>query len=112
MITMTAKALAEVRGRLDALASEHRTVRLATTEGGCSGTKYTLKVGVPAESGDRHWDQAGVRILCPANQLGMLRGLQVDFVTAFKGGGFRFINPNVGSTCGCGRSFKPLVNLA
>ena len=35
-----------------------------------------------------------------------LKGAEVDYVENLEGSGFKFNNPNVKSTCGCGSSFK------
>ena len=34
------------------------------------------------------------------------RGAEVDFVETLEGSGFKFNNPQVKSTCGCGSSFQ------
>lgn len=108
MITMTAQALAEVRNRLDSQGAVNRTVRVHTRQGGCAGTRYVVDVGVPAAAGDLACDQEGIRILYPADQEHLLRGLRLDHLDSLMGGGFKFANPNAGGTCGCGDSFKPL----
>jgi iron-sulfur cluster assembly protein len=35
-----------------------------------------------------------------------LDGAEVDYVETLEGSGFKFGNPNVKSTCGCGSSFS------
>jgi iron-sulfur cluster assembly accessory protein len=35
-----------------------------------------------------------------------LDGTEIDWVEALTGSGFKFNNPNVKSTCGCGESFQ------
>ena len=35
-----------------------------------------------------------------------LEGAEVDYVETLEGSGFKFSNPNVKSTCGCGSSFS------
>ena len=35
-----------------------------------------------------------------------LDGAEVDYVESLEGSGFKFNNPNVKSTCGCGSSFS------
>ena len=35
-----------------------------------------------------------------------LDGVEIDYVESFEGAGFKFNNPNVRSTCGCGSSFS------
>jgi iron-sulfur cluster assembly accessory protein len=34
-----------------------------------------------------------------------LDGVQIDYIETLEGAGFKFNNPNVKSTCGCGSSF-------
>ena len=36
----------------------------------------------------------------------LLDGVEVDYVETLEGAGFKFNNPNVKSTCGCGSSFS------
>jgi len=36
-----------------------------------------------------------------------LEGTKLDYSEDLMGGGFRFENPNVASSCGCGISFSP-----
>ena len=35
-----------------------------------------------------------------------LEGVEIDFVDGLHASGFKFNNPNVKSTCGCGSSFS------
>ncbi|MEK6613618.1 MAG: iron-sulfur cluster assembly accessory protein, partial [Candidatus Binatota bacterium] len=35
-----------------------------------------------------------------------LKGTTIDYVSGLQGTGFKFINPNATSTCGCGTSFS------
>ena len=35
-----------------------------------------------------------------------LDGAEVDYVESLEGAGFKFGNPNIKSTCGCGSSFS------
>jgi iron-sulfur cluster insertion protein len=35
-----------------------------------------------------------------------LDGTEIDYVESLQGAGFKFQNPNVKSTCGCGSSFS------
>ncbi|MGD9548230.1 MAG: HesB/IscA family protein [Candidatus Krumholzibacteriia bacterium] len=108
MIILTANAMTEVRLRLDSQGAVDRTVRIHTRQGGCAGTKYVVEIGVPPAAGDLDRLQEGIRILYPADQEHLLDGLRLDHLEALMGGGFKFANPNAGSTCGCGDSFKPL----
>ena len=35
-----------------------------------------------------------------------LEGVEIDYIETLEGAGFKFNNPNVKSTCGCGSSFS------
>jgi iron-sulfur cluster assembly protein len=36
----------------------------------------------------------------------LVRGTEIDFETGMRGHGFRFANPNIDSSCGCGESIS------
>ena len=48
----------------------------------------------------------GVKIVVDQMSLQYLMGTEVDYVEGLQGAGFKFGNPNVKSTCGCGSSFS------
>ncbi len=110
MITLSDNALAEIRRRL-AASGGPVSVRVATKAGGCAGTKYVIEVGVQPREGDVVGDQGGLTVACDPGSLPLIDGLAIDWVDALMGGGWRFANPNAGSTCGCGESFRPLLGL-
>ena len=110
MITLSDNAIAEIRRRL-AAGGGPAAVRLAVRPGGCAGTKYEVEVGVESRPGDLVAEQGGLQVACDPEAAPLLAGLAVDWVDALMGGGWRFANPNAGSTCGCGESFRPLPEL-
>ncbi len=80
-------------------------LRLRVVGGGCSGFAYDLYFDQVNE-GDRTFDSHGVKLVVDAMSLQYLAGTQVDYVEGLQGAGFKFQNPNVKSTCGCGSSFS------
>jgi iron-sulfur cluster assembly protein len=48
--------------------------------------------------------------VCDAKSAVFLRGATFDYTGNLIGGGFKFDNPNVSKTCGCGTSFTPKTN--
>ena len=48
----------------------------------------------------------GVPVVVDAQSLKYLDGTEVDFAREGLNEGFRFANPNVAATCGCGESFS------
>ena len=84
---------------------QNMALRLRVVGGGCAGFSYDLYFDEPAEV-DRQFDVAGVKCVVDEMSLMYLVGTEVDYVEGLQGAGFKFQNPNVKSTCGCGSSFS------
>src|SRR3954466_2634590 len=80
-------------------------LRLRVVGGGCAGFSYDLYFDEPAEV-DRQFEVQGVKCVVDEMSLMYLVGTEVDYVEGLQGAGFKFQNPNVKSTCGCGSSFS------
>ena len=80
-------------------------LRLRVVGGGCSGFAYDLYFDQVTEM-DRTFDSHGVKLVVDQMSLQYLAGTTVDYVEGLQGAGFKFGNPNVKSTCGCGSSFS------
>jgi len=80
-------------------------LRLRVVGGGCSGFSYDLYFDQVAD-GDKTYQSQGVKLVVDQMSLMYLMGTQIDYVEGLQGAGFKFNNPNVKSTCGCGSSFS------
>lgn len=80
-------------------------LRLRVVGGGCAGFSYDLYFDTPTEV-DQQFEVEGVRVVVDEMSLMYLVGTQIDYVEGLQGAGFKFQNPNVKSTCGCGSSFS------
>jgi len=80
-------------------------LRLRVVGGGCAGFSYDLYFDEGTEV-DRQIDIAGVQVVVDEMSLMYLVGVEIDYVEGLQGAGFKFNNPNVKSTCGCGSSFS------
>ena len=81
-------------------------LRLRVVGGGCSGFSYDLYFDQPNAEADHEWTIEGVKVCVDQMSLMYLAGTEVDYVEGLHGAGFKFGNPNVKSTCGCGSSFS------
>jgi iron-sulfur cluster assembly protein len=81
-------------------------LRLAVKPTGCSGYKYVVEPATAALDGDQRFSSHGVDVVVDPQSFEFLRGTEVDFVREGLNKGFRFHNPNVAATCGCGESFN------
>lgn len=80
-------------------------LRLRVVGGGCAGFSYDLYFDNVTEV-DQQFDVSGVRVVVDEMSLMYLVGTEIDYVEGLSGAGFKFNNPNVKSTCGCGSSFS------
>ena len=55
---------------------------------------------------DKVYTFDGLKVYVDQASLLYLDGARVDYVESLEGSGFKFENPNVKSTCGCGSSFS------
>jgi iron-sulfur cluster insertion protein len=106
MLGLTAKAAEKVR-EIQVAENIEATygLRLRVVGGGCSGFAYDLYFDQLTEM-DRTFDSHGVKLIVDEMSLQYLAGTTVDYVEGLQGAGFKFVNPNVKSTCGCGSSFS------
>lgn len=105
-LKLTERAIAQVKQIIQAQGFEGHFFSVRVVPAGCSGFGYDLNLTKDAREGDSIWEQDGVKIAIDAESKQYLAGTEVDFVTGLHGSGFKFINPNAKSSCGCGNSFS------
>jgi iron-sulfur cluster assembly accessory protein len=106
MVNITPVAATKVNEIRDAEGIEGQmALRLRVVGGGCAGFSYDLYFDEPAEV-DRQFEIQGVKVLVDEMSLMYLVGTEIDYVEGLQGAGFKFNNPNVKTTCGCGSSFS------
>ncbi len=105
-ITLTAKAVAEVR-RLMSSGSipETHGLRLSVKGGGCSGLSYVLGFDEHPKEADAVMAIQGLKVFVDPKSLFYISGTVLDFSDGLNGKGFVFNNPKAERTCGCGSSF-------
>ena len=104
MITLTESAAAKVKQLLETNATEADALRVRVKAGGCSGLRYELAFD-DARHADQELEQHGVRVLVDAESAAYLADITLDYADGLNESGFKIVNPNAKSTCGCGESF-------
>jgi iron-sulfur cluster assembly protein len=94
------RALLDKEGKLDSHA-----LRLKVVGGGCSGLRYELAFDERVNENDTELESGGVRVIVDEKSALYLVGTTLDFVDTLQESGFKMINPQAKSTCGCGESF-------
>jgi iron-sulfur cluster assembly accessory protein len=105
-LSLTASAVEQIKKLIARNPRAGGALRIAVTDGGCSGYSYKLDFDNQQRSDDVVIDRDGVRIYIDHGSAPYLAGMVVDFVGGLYGGGFKFTNPNATATCGCGTSFS------
>src|ERR1700724_2646417 len=106
MVTLTETAVGKVREILEGQEPKPNGLRIAVVGGGCSGFSYSMAFENTPNMLDKTYNYDGLKVFIDQASLLYLDGAEVDFVETLEGSGFKFNNPNVKSTCGCGSSFS------
>ena len=106
MVQLTETAVSKVREILSTQEPQPAGLRIAVVGGGCSGFSYSMAFENTPNMLDKTYNFDGLKVFIDQASLLYLDGAEVDFVESLEGSGFKFNNPNVKSTCGCGSSFS------
>jgi iron-sulfur cluster assembly accessory protein len=105
-VNLTANAITKVKEIMAQQNPVPAGLRVGVVGGGCSGFQYSMQFENGAGAMDKVFEFEGLKIFVDATSLMYLSGCVVDYVETLEGAGFKFENPNVKSTCGCGSSFQ------
>ncbi len=105
-ISLTPNAVIKVREIMAQQNPVPAGLRVGVVGGGCSGFSYSMAFENAPGMMDKVFDMSGLKVYVDATSVMYLNGCIVDYVETLEGAGFKFENPNVKSTCGCGSSFS------
>lgn len=103
-ITLTERAAKKFIAILDEEGKQGWGLRFGQKMGGCSGFEYLLDYSEKANEDDVCFPNHGIEIHVAKNDVPLLKGSEIDFVDGLHSSGFKISNPNVKSSCGCGKS--------
>ena len=107
MVQLTETAVGKVQEILSTQEPKPAGLRIAVVGGGCSGFSYSMAFeNSPGMLDKTYQFGEGLKVFIDQASLLYLDGAEVDYVETLEGSGFKFNNPNVKSTCGCGSSFS------
>ena len=104
-LEITPKAVVKVKEILTQQNPAPAGLRVSVVGGGCSGFSYQMNFENETNPIDKVYEFDGLKVFVDQASLMYLKGTRIDFVESLEGAGFKFENPNVKSTCGCGSSF-------
>ena len=106
MVQLTEVAVTKVKEILGTQDPKPAGLRIAVVGGGCSGFSYSMAFENSPGLLDKTYSFDDLKVFVDQASLLYLDGAEVDFVETLEVSGFKFNNPNVKSTCGCGSSFS------
>ena len=106
MVQLTERAIGKVKEIMASQQPAPAGLRIAVVGGGCSGFSYSMAFENQPNMLDKTYDYSGLKVYVDQASMLYLDGAEVDYVESLEGTGFKFNNPNVKSTCGCGSSFQ------
>ena len=106
LITITDRAAAKVKEIAEAEDLKEQGLRLRVVGGGCAGFTYDLYFEDQITDMDEQFESNGVKLFVDPLSFQYLENTEIDYVESAHGAGFKFNNPNVKGSCGCGSSFS------
>jgi len=106
MVQLTERAVGKVKEIMASQQPAPAGLRIAVVGGGCSGFSYSMAFENQPNILDKSYDYGGLKVFVDQASMLYLDGAEVDYVETLEGSGFKFSNPHVKSTCGCGSSFQ------
>ncbi|HZH02234.1 MAG TPA: iron-sulfur cluster assembly accessory protein [Myxococcaceae bacterium] len=95
--------------RLQLLLTERQTpeagLRVAVRGGGCSGLAYIMEWTEKPREKDKLFERDGVRVFVDPKSYLYLLGSELTYEEGLMASGFKLVNPNAKTACGCGESF-------
>ena len=104
-VHLTEKAAKMVKEAMIQEDLQEHALRVGIIGGGCSGLQYLLDFSKTSVSGDFETEFFGIPVYVDPFSAGHLSGTTIDYVDGLNGSGFKFENPNIVRSCGCGSSF-------
>ena len=104
-ITITESAANQIRTQIDKRGTG-LGLRLGVKESGCTGFAYVLDYADELKEGDSAFEQSGVKVIINDQDMQFLQGIELDYRREGINAAFKFSNPNIKDSCGCGESFS------
>jgi iron-sulfur cluster assembly accessory protein len=105
-LTLTPQAVTKVHEIMATQDPLPAGLRIGVVGGGCSGFQYSMSFENQAGMMEKVFKFDNLKVFVDATSLMYLNGCVVDYVETLEAAGFKFENPTVKSTCGCGSSFN------
>lgn len=104
-VTLTESAARQIKKQLEKR-GKGLGLRLGVKQSGCSGYTYTIDYADDLNEDDTVFENFDVKVIVATTDLKLINGIELDYRKEGINEAFKFNNPNVKGTCGCGESFS------
>ncbi len=108
-IAVSERAVAEIKKAASQRRTPPKGLRVGIRGGGCTGFSYLFEwsdVEPRPEDKVLSFEDGNVRVFVDPKSALYLEGSTLEYQSTLMGRGFKFVNPNVKGTCGCGESVQ------
>lgn len=108
-IEVSERAVAEIKKAAAQRPVPPKGLRVGIRGGGCTGFSYLFEwsdAEPRAEDRVLSFEEGTVRVFVDPKSALYLEGSTLEYQSSLMGRGFKFVNPNVKGTCGCGESVQ------
>ena len=106
IVTLSPKAIEKVKEVMSQQTPPPTALRIGVRGGGCSGFQYAMEFASDTKDSDVVEVVDGLTVAVDQMSAMYLEGVTIDYLETLEASGFKFENPNVKKTCGCGSSFQ------
>jgi len=106
-VEVSERAIAEIKKASGTRAQRPKGLRVGIRGGGCTGFSYLFEwsdTEPRPEDKVLSFENGDVRVFIDPKSFIYLDGSTLEYSTSLVARGFKFVNPKVKSTCGCGES--------
>ena len=104
LITITQAAIDKVKEFSKNEQKLSAGLRVYVAGGGCAGLTYGMSLEDKSSNDDIVIKTAGLKLFIDPHSAKYLQGSSIDYLESIESSGFKINNPNVTSTCACGKS--------
>ncbi len=104
-ISLTESAAKQIKKQLENR-GKGLGLKLGVKKSGCSGYAYTIDYADDLNESDTVFENFDVKVIVATTDLEFIDGIELDYRREGINEAFKFNNPNVKGTCGCGESFS------
>jgi len=106
VLRLTDAAIRKIKSMREQEGKQDCALRVDVVTGGCAGLSYSLRFQKNSYENDILLNFGDLPVFVNPESASFLKGITIDYIDTLNESGFKYINPNAKSTCGCGVSFS------